>query len=203
MRYGFLDEAGGTDPYSGSRFLVVAALTTPNARPIDLHVKRARQALGRSMRSDELKASAQNHRFNTRLLQSVAEEDINIVTVIIDKRAILRPPTDTEDIYREAVMRTIAHCVTFWPRIELFLDQRYTNKELRHRLERIVREGIAAQHTEVVLIHQEDSRNHKGIQAADHIAWAIFQKYEAQNERFYHVLHPKIVTEEVITHHLW
>lgn len=203
MRYGYLDEAGGADPYSGSRYLVVAAFATPTVRPVELHVKRAHQALGRAVQADELKASAQNQRVNERLLQSLAEEDISIVAVIVDKRAILRPRKDSEDIYREAVTRTIAHCVSFWPRIELFLDQRYTNKELRHRLERIIREGIAAQHPDVVLIHQEDSRSNKGIQAADHIAWAIFQKYEVANEQFYQILRPRIVAEQVITHHLW
>lgn len=203
MRYGYLDEAGGADPYSGSRFLVVAAFTTPTVRPIELHMKRAHQALGRAVQTDELKASTQSQSVNERLLRAIAEEDMSIVAVIIDKRAILRPPKDSEDIYREAVTRTVAQCVGFWPRIELFLDQRYTNRELRHRLERTIREGIVAQQPEVVLIHQEDSRSSKGIQAADHVAWAIFQKYEAANEQFYQILHPKIVAEEVITHYLW
>lgn len=203
MIYGFVDEAGDADPYSGSRFLVVAAFTTPIVRPIDLRVKRAHQSLGRAVQSDELKASAQDQRVNERLLQSLAKEDISIVTAIIDKRAILRPPRDSEDIYREAVTREVSHCVTLWPRIELFLDQRYTNRGLQHRLERIIREGIANQHAEVVLIHQEDSRKNKGIQAADHIAWAIFQKYEAGNERFYQAIQPQIAKEEVIKHHLW
>lgn len=183
--------------------MVVAAFTTPAVRPIELHVKRAHQALGRAVQADELKASAQSQSVTERLLRAIAEEDIGIVAVIVDKRAILRPPKDAEDIYREAVTKTIAHCVHLWPRTELFLDRRYTNKELQHRLERIIREGISTQHSEVVLIHQEDSRRNKGIQAADHIAWAIFQKYEVSNEQFYQILHPKIIAEEVITHHLW
>ncbi|MBM4467727.1 MAG: hypothetical protein FJ014_19625 [Chloroflexi bacterium] len=47
-----------------------------------------------------------------RLLQSIVEEDIEIVTVIVDKRVILRPPKDPEDIYREAVTRAVAHAST-------------------------------------------------------------------------------------------
>jgi hypothetical protein len=77
------------------------------------------------------------------------------VTVIVDKRAILRPPKDSKDIYREAVTRAVAHCVQRWPRVELFLDKRYTKRSLRHELERVIREGIADLPQEVVLIRQK------------------------------------------------
>jgi hypothetical protein len=111
MRYGFLDESGGADPFSGSHFLVVAVLTTNVPRPIELHVKRARKSLRRKARPDEMKATVLEQRVIERLLRSIADEDVKIVTVLIDKRAILRPPEDPEDIYREAVTRAIVHCV--------------------------------------------------------------------------------------------
>jgi hypothetical protein len=203
MRYGFLDESGGADPFSGSHFLVVAVLTTKIPRPIELHVKRARKSLGRKARPDEMKAAGLEERVIERLLHSIVEEDVEIVAVIVDKQAILRPPKDPEDIYREAVTRAVAHCVQRWPRVELFLDKRYTKRSLRHELERMIREGIAHLPQEVVLIRQEDSRNKKELQAVDHVAWAIYQKYEAEDDRFYTMIRNKIVVEEVIRHHLW
>lgn len=51
MRYGFLDESGGVDPFSGSHFLVVAVLTTKTPRPIELHLKRAKKTLGRKAKA--------------------------------------------------------------------------------------------------------------------------------------------------------
>jgi len=203
MRYGFLDESGGADPFSGSHFIVVAVLTTNVPRPIELHIKRARKSLRRKARPDEMKATVLEGRVIERLLQSIAEEDVEIVAVIVDKRAILRPPDDPEDIYREAVTRAVTYCVERWPRIELFLDKRYTKRSLRHELERVIREGIAGLPQEVVLIRQEDSRNRKELQAVDHIAWAIFQKYEAGDHRFYNIVKDKIVVEEVVRQRLW
>jgi len=211
MYYGFLDEAGGADPFSGSHFLVVAVLTTSVPRPIEpcpeqgrrVHVKRARESLGRKAQLDEMKAAVLAERVIERLLRNIADEDVEIVAVIVDKRAILRPPDDPEDIYREAVTRAIAHCVKRWSRIELFLDKRYTKESLRYELERVIREGIARLPQEVVLIRQEDSRHRKGLQAVDHVAWAIFQKYEAGDDRFYSVIKDKTVVEEVVSHHLW
>jgi hypothetical protein len=203
MRYGFLDESGGIDPFSGSRFLVAAILCSSNPRPIALHVKRARRSLGRRARPDELKASMLAEPVIKRLLQSIVDEDIDIVAVVVDKGAILRPPEDPEDIYRAAVTRAVAHCVERFPRIDLCLDKRYTKRSLRHQLERTIREGIVGVSQEVVLIQQVDSRVRKELQAADHVAWAIFQKYESSDERFYAILRNKIVSEEMFERDLW
>jgi len=125
------------------------------------------------------------------------------VAVIVNKRAILRPPTDSEDIYREAVTRAVAPCVERHPHLELWLDKRYTKPSLRHRLEKNVRAGIAGLPQQVVLLYQEDSRNQKGLQAVDHIAWAFYQKYERGDEGLSKICAVKVVVEELVSHHLW
>jgi hypothetical protein len=66
-----------------------------------------------------------------------------------------------------------------------------------------IREGIVGLPQEVVLIRQEDSHSRKGLQAMDLVAWAIFQKYESGNDRFYTIVKDKIVVEEVVRHYLW
>jgi len=202
-RYGFLDESGGVDPFSGSHVIVVALLTTHAPRKIDLRVKRTHQKLGRRVRGEEIKASSSQERVITRFLESMADEEIEIVAVVVDKRAILRPPENTEDIYREAVAKAVSHCVARWPRIDLSLDKRYTKKALREELELTIREGIAHLPQEVVMIRQEDSRNVRGLQAVDFIAWAIYQKYETNDSRFYAIIQDKIVVEEIIQRSLW
>ncbi len=203
MHYGFVDEAGGVDPFSGSRFLVVAALVTRVPRPIELHIKRAREKLGRRVHADELKATISAPGVIERLLQSIAEENVAIVSVAMNKQTIRRPPEDNEAIYRTLVSRTAVHCVTRFPCIELWLDKRYTKPLLRYALERAIREDIAGLPQEFVLIRQEDSRNSRAIQAADYITWAIFQKYERGNEHFYQIVKPKIIVEELLERPLW
>ena len=200
--YGYLDESDDVVPFSGSRYLVIAVLITRTPRPIELHVKRTRKGLGRRARPDELKAADLETTVIERLLKAIAEEDVEIMAVIVDKQAILRPPADAEDIYREAVTRVVRHCVERHPRLELWLDKRYTKPALRDRLERTLREGIADLAQQVVLVHQEDSRKQKGLQAVDHVAWALYQKYE-RGGRLHQILEGKIVVEEVVSHHLW
>ena len=128
-----------------------------------------------------------------RLLQAIAREPIAIVASIVDKRHIVRPPEDPEDIYREAVVQAVRHAVARWPRIDLCLDKRYTVKRLRYRLEKEIRERIAHLHQEMVIIRQEDSIACKELQAVDYIAWTFFQKYERGDTRFYDIVADQVI----------
>ncbi len=203
VHYGYLDESGDVNPFAGSRHLVVAVLIARNPRPVELHVKRIRRQLKRRARADELKAADAETAVTERLLKAIAGEDIEIIAVIVDKRAIVRPPADPEDICCEAVRRVVRHCVERHPRLDLWLDKRYTKPALRHQLERTLREGIADLAHQVVLVHQEDSQKQRGLQAVDHVAWSLFQKYEHGNDRLHKILESAVIVEEVVSRRLW
>ncbi len=49
------------------------------------------------------------------------------------------------------------------------------------------------------MIRQEDSLLAKELQAVDFIAWALFQKYERGNTKFYERIAPRIIAEELVT----
>jgi hypothetical protein len=203
LRYGYLDESGDVAPFAGSRYLIVAILITSDPRPIELHIKRARRALGRKAKSDELKAADLERVVTEGLLKSLVEEDIEIVASVVDKRAILRPLSDSEDIYRAVVTQAVKLSVERHPRLELWLDKRYTKPALRDRLERTIREGITDLAHQVVLVHQEDSHKQKGLQAVDHVAWAFFQKYERKNDSLWRILASQVSGEEILDRALW
>lgn len=203
MHYAYLDESGDVAPFSGSRFLVVAVLLTGSPRAIELHVKRARQSLGRKARQDELKATWSEPPIIERLLGSIAQEEVQIVTVIVDKRAIVRPPPESEAIYRTAVARAVGHCLARWPQLHLYLDRRYTTARQRQALEQALIGALPPGSQQALLIWHEDSRGHLCLQAADCVAWAIARKYERSNIQAYRQIADKIVVEDVIEVSLW
>ena len=203
MRYGFLDESGDVDPFSGTRFLVVAALSTAAPRPIELHIKRARKRLRERPASGEMKATHSREAIIERVLRAIAQEDVRIIAVIVDKQSIMKAPENPEAIYQAAVIRAVRHCVERWPRFDLYLDKRYTKKALRYRLEEVIREALVGVPQEVVLIRQEDSLTRKELQAVDFVAWSLFQKYERGEDRFYRIIEDKVLVEELVKRELW
>jgi len=203
MHYAFLDESGTVGVPGGTHFLIVAILNAVHPRDVELPVRRALKKYGPSLSRGEIKASDFEEKAIARLLEAIAREDVSILTTIVDQSVIIRPPPEMEEIYRQAVARTVYHLVERWPRIHICLDRRYTNERQRFALETEIREAIQDLPQKVVLIRQEDSINHKELQAVDAVAWAIFQKYERDNSQFYDIISSKVVLEEVISEKDW
>ena len=153
--YSFIDKSGTTSPFSGSRFFVVALLDTRNPRKVELHVRRLHKRFGTSLKSGEMKANESQEKTIRRFLSTIANEQIEIIAIIVDKKSILRNPKNNENIYHEAVSLAISHAVRRWPKIEIYLDKRYTSKRLRKSLEKEIRERITDFPHKVVIIHQE------------------------------------------------
>ena len=203
MHYAFLDESGTVGVPGGTHFLIVAILNAVHPRDVELPVRRALKKYGPSLSRGEIKASDFEEKAIARLLEAIAREDVSILTTIVDQSVIIRPPPEMEEIYRQAVARTVYHLVERWPRIHICLDRRYTNERKRFALEAEIREAIQDLPQKVVLIRQEDSINRKELQAVDAVAWALFQKYERDNSQFYDIISSKVVLEEVISEKDW
>lgn len=202
MTYAFLDESGDETPFGGQPFLVIALLATDWPRALELAVTRARRKYGATLASGEMKADASPTQVTTWLLREVAASPVEVVAVVIDKSVILRPPDDISDIYRSAVAETVWRAAQRQPRLELHLDKRYTSLKLRSLLEQAIRDKLAGLPVKIEIRH-EDSIGMKGLQAADFVAWALFQKYARNVQEFYDIIAPLIVEEEVLKTALW
>jgi len=202
MHYAFIDESGTVGVPAGTHFLVVAALSAERPRDIELPVRRALKKFGHSLSRGEIKAADFEEQAIARFLKEIVKADVSILATIVNQQEIQRPPKEMEEIYRRTVSRTVYHLVNGWPRINICLDQRYTNKHQRFALEEQIREAIQNLPQKVVLIRQENSIDRKELQAVD-ATWAFFQKYERGDCRFYHIISPKVVLEEIMVEKKW
>lgn len=203
MHYAFMDESGTVGSDTGTHFLIIAVICSDRTRDIEIPVQRAQKKFGTSLASGEMKANSSREAVILRLLEDLSKADIQVIAVAVDQKAIVLVPDAKEDIYRKAVARTIFHLVERWPHIQICLDQRYTNHQLRFELEKQIREEIMDLPQKVVLIRQLNSQAQRGLQAADFVAWAFYQKYEKGDSRFVDILASRIVQEEVLAIKNW
>jgi hypothetical protein len=203
MRYAFIDESGTVGTQTGTHFLVVAVLSANQPREIELPVRRALKKFGPSLSRGEIKAADFEEPAVARFLQEIVKEDVAILATIVNQADIQRPPQEMEEIYRRTVSRSIYRLVERWPRLNICLDQRYTNKRQRFALEEQIRETIQNLPQKIVLIRHENSIDRKELQAVDAVAWAFFQKYERQNSRFYDIIASKVILEEIMREKDW
>ena len=82
------------------------------------------------------------------------------------------------------------------------MDKRYTSLKLRKLLDQAITDKLAGLSADIVIRH-DDSIAVKGLQAADFVAWALFQKYARNTREFYDIVAPRIVDEELLQIPLW
>ncbi|MBL7062967.1 MAG: DUF3800 domain-containing protein [Anaerolineae bacterium] len=199
LHYAFLNESGGVALFvPGERFLVIAVLVARKRRSLELVIKRALKRFGASLASGEMKAARSSEKTVRWVLASIARQDVEIVAVVVDKQGIVKPPRDPEDLYRKTAGRAIRLCVERWPRLDVTMDRRYTHEHLRHKLEWRIREEVADLKGQAVVIRQMDSVRVKGLQAADFVAWALWQKYQREDDSYYQIVKDRLVIEEII-----
>jgi len=203
LRYIFIDEAGSAGLSRKSHVFVVAALCLKNPRIIENIIKRAQKKYGSSLALGELKAKQAEDKMIAHILNAISQEDVEIFSVVIDRQILEIADSNSEEIYRWVMVRLIKKLVARHPRLEITLDRRYTNKELRYKLEKAIREGISEIPQNYMLIRQEDSQPNRGLQAVDFIAWSLFQKYERGNDIYYRHFASRIVEEEVVAKQAW
>lgn len=206
LYYAFMDESGTVGTEDGTHFLVIAVTTLSNPREVEKPIRnvfrRAVKKFGANAVS-EVKASDLEEPVVLRLLEELAEKDITIMATIVDQSAIRIPPKNKEDIYRRAAAWTVRRLAEKFSRLDLSIDKRHTNAHLRRLLEKAIRDEVESLPQQNILIQQENSITRKELQAADAVAWAIFQKYERGDARFYDVIESKIADETIIRQKDW
>lgn len=192
------DETGdtGVGPRS-SRFLVVAGLVGSNLEPLRRAVARTRKSMGKRLRDiPEIKAWHSPPQVTAQLLSRLAALDIEIYAAILDKRSA-RPPEDGEDWYRQVCTEAIRQATARYDRVIVTLDRRYTKAALQDRLVEAIAAGTQRPGATLSFVYA-DSRQERALQAADAVAWGIYQKYEREEEMFYDLIAGKIAGEGMV-----
>lgn len=206
LYYAFMDESGTVGAEDGTHFLVIAVTALSNPREVEKPLRNAFRKAVKKFGADavsEVKAADLEEPAVLRLLAELAEKDITIMATIVDQSAIRVSPRNKEDIYRQAAAWTVRRLAEKFPRLDLSIDKRHTNAHLRRLLEKAIRDEVESLPQQNILIQQENSITRKELQAADAVAWAIFQKYERGDARFYDVIESKIADETLVKQKDW
>ncbi|MDO8753051.1 MAG: DUF3800 domain-containing protein [Anaerolineales bacterium] len=199
LQYAFIDEAGNPVVSSRNHVLIAAALCTETPQTIGRLIRKAQKKYGSPLASGELKAKKAENKQVDKILYELAQEPIEIFSVVVEQQALERTTDNPEALYRWVMTRLVRKLVALHPRLEIVMDQRYTTQHLRYLLEKDIREGISDLSQKYILIRQEDSVFSKELQAVDFVAWALFQKYQHGNPAFYEQIAPRIMEEELVT----
>ena len=183
-------------------YLLVAVVVTLKAgdKKLTKIPKRVRQKLlGKKLQQlPKLKFSNSDEKTRLRMLQMIADEDVEIFALVIDKggRRINDSPLNNGIVLGNAAAMVLEKK----PHVSLTPDKKFTNPNETARYLETATKVIADKVPAGVLLLKEpvESRRESLIQLADFVVGAVNHKYNRENERYFKIIEKKVVSEKQV-----
>lgn len=208
MAYIFLDESGDLgfnfDKARTTKFFVITAIFTIRKNPIEKAISKTRKILFNSQpakHSGVLHANHESPKIRTRALSLIAEKDIGILSIYLNKQRVYTKLREEKSILYNYVANILLDRVcrkkllpTDEP-IILIASRRETNKFLNENFKQYLYNQTILKHSLRISVEIKSTREESGLQAADFVSWAIFRKYEYGDDSYYNLIKRRIVEE--------
>ena len=199
----FVDESGDLGE-KGSRFLVLAALIISDSKPLDRIIRNMRRHKFRK----ELKTAAEikaNHSSKELIRHMLAKmnglNNARAVYVLLEKRKLLSEylKNDKHKLYNYVAGRLARNIGLHDESIEVHIDKSKGKPVLQEDFNEYFSKNLCCINAKAkVSISHSYSHAWSGLQFADVLAWACFQKFEHSNPEFTDLLK---IEQEVF--HVW
>lgn len=198
MIQSYLDESGSL-PDPANPF-VIAICFNAGAEPIHKIIRKVRRKIPHKKNSPDHRQSEIKF-FNTtpktrqRVLTLLAQTNIEVAVIIIDKRNQSIP--DRPKYYGAIANALLQSCYRRYPHIALCLDLHFTDWSSREALQKILTEGAKKMDAKIT-VEMADSQHNASLQIADFLAGAFYYKYSRQDDAYSRLIAEKVYSEQVL-----
>jgi len=210
MAYIFLDESGDLgfnfSKKRSSQYFVITLIVTEDKRPIEKIVKNTHRTLKKKhkQRGGTLHCYHEKPVTRLRLLRKLAEKDIKIMTVYMNKKKVYTKLQEEKDVLYNYVTNILLDRICSKKLLPinkpicLIASRKETNKFLNLNFKNYLSNQIKNNHKIDVEVEIKTPYEEKSLQAVDFVSWSIFRKYEYQDGAYYEVFKSKIFEENIL-----
>lgn len=207
MAYLFLDESGDLgfnfQEKKPSKFFVITCLFAENKHPIEKIVKKTHSELSKKFkrRFGVLHSVKERPITRRRLLRRLTEKECFIMTIYLNKKKVYTRLQNEKPILYNYVTNILLDrmysrkLVAEPSTIYLIASRRETNKFLNENFKNYLNQQIKNRHKTKIEIMIKTPYEEKALQAVDFVSWAIFRKYEFDDDNYYNIIKSKIIEE--------
>lgn len=208
MPYIFFDESGdlGFDftKKRTSRYFVVTFLLSTEKRPIERSVKKTFTSLSARETKGHpgvLHAVNELPKTRQRLLNRLAEQDITVLSLYLDKKRVYTKLKDEREVLYNFVTNTLLDRIMVKmlipadEPITLIASQRETSRFLNENFKNYLEDNVKRNHKIPLNVEIKTPHQEKGLQAVDFVSWAIFRQFEYSDTTYYDIIKNKIIEE--------
>ncbi len=206
MKYLFLDESGdlGFNPKKkNSKYFVITVLFASDKKPLESIVKKIHKNLRKRVKrlsGGVLHSVKEKPITRKRLLRSLSEKDIAIMTIYLNKSKVYTHLQDEKHVLYNYVTnilldRIMTKHLDKDREITLIAEKRETNKFINEGFRSYIEGQLKNKHKALIKIEIKTPREEKALQVVDFASWAIFRKYEHGDDSYYKLIKNKIIEE--------
>lgn len=135
------------------------------------------------------------------LKRLVATENFSIMTIYLNKRKVFTKLQDEKQVLYNYVTNILLdriytqRVVSPGKEIELIASRRETNKFLNENFKSYLAKKVKDNHQGKIKVFIRTPSEEKSLQAVDFVSWAIFRKYEKDDDEYYKIIKKKIIEE--------
>lgn len=207
MLYIFLDESGDLGfSEKSSKWFLFTLVVVNDPKILERVMKKARKSLKKKYKHafSELHAYHCDDITRLRVLKSLAQVDISIVTTVLNKEKVYVDLQNQKNYLYNYTANIIldrllnSKIIEGDHHISLVVDRKDTKKSLQNNFISYITEAMQEKRNGGFEMSLAASYHEKGLQAVDFISWSIFRKYERGDFEFYEIIKDKIIDERLL-----
>ena len=196
-RYVFIDESGDLGE-KGSKYFVITAIWVDKPELFDRLIKNLRRYKFKKVlkKAQELKANKSSPELREQVLKKVNEiEDVRGQAVILDKKKLFSKylKKDKNKLYNYVCGVLASTMSVDSKRLIIRIDRSKGRQALRDDFNGyICRKCKEGKWNREVKVYHSWSQSWPGLQIADFVSWAVFNKYEYENDYYFRIIEKKV-----------
>ena len=208
MAFIFMDESGdlGFDftKKKTSKYFVITFLITENQRPIEKLVRKVFASMTKKQikaHDGMLHAYKETPRTRQNLLSELAQKDVTILAVYLNKKKVYTKLQNEKEVLYNYVTNVLLDrimtrkLVPLSEKITLVASRYETNRLLNENFKSYLAEQVSQNHKFKLKVEIKTPQENKCLQVVDMASWAIYRKWEHQDDSYYNLIKEKIIEE--------
>ncbi len=202
-RHMYIDESGDLG-LQGSKYLVLSALLVDNPVELDRIIKNMRRNKFRKQlkKANEIKANKSSDEVIRHMLTKLSEiESAKIFYIVLEKKKIFSEylKNNKNKLYNYVAGKLAKHISIDGGDVDIRIDKSKGKQLLRDDFDRYFLHNLKENsNIQKITIHHSYSHSWSGLQFADMLAWACFQKFEYSNSEYV-----DLISLEQEVYHVW
>ncbi len=208
MAYIFMDESAClgfdfTKPKTSKNF-IVTFLFIENDNILNKIVSKTFKSIPdkkRKTHAGTLHCNKEDNKTRTKLFSLLKDKDISIMVISLNKKRVYTDLKNEKTILYNYVTNILLDriftkkLISNKNKINLIASRRETNKFLNVNFKNYLENQISNNHKIKIEISIKTPASVKGLQVVDFVSWAIFRKYEHQDDHFYNMIKSLVIEE--------